>query len=383
MSATRLAKGTVEVIADEDALTAVAGPWRRLAESRGNGFVTPEWFFAARRSLDDASAPAVAVVRDDGGNVRGVLPLLARRSRRGATAAFAGGERADLVHPAAAEQDEARVARLAATGLADHLGSRCRLDLGRVDTTAAWWRELAEGWPSRLSPVFGPPEPLPFARIEGLTWDGYLATRSGQFRNQVRRKTRSLERDHTVALRQASSQAEARADVETLLRLHDARWGERRDGTALAEPGARELLYEFAAQAHERGWLRLYSLDVDGETVAAWYGWRLGGRFSYYQAGFDPCWAKQSVGFLMLARTVEAAITEGASYYDLLLGGEAFKSRFATGERHGHTVLLAPPLSAARAMAAARSCGRSLVRALPEGPRNRVRDVRRAITRGG
>jgi CelD/BcsL family acetyltransferase involved in cellulose biosynthesis len=383
VSATRLAKGTVDLIADEDALAGVSESWRGLAEARGNAFVTPEWFFAVRKSGDDGSTPVVAVVRDETGEVRGVLPLLAEGSGRSATVSFAGAGRADLVHPAATEEDEAAVARLAAGALARHLGSRCRLDLGRVDETSVWWQELAAGWPSRLSAVLGPPEPLPFASIEGLSWDGYLATRSGQFRNQVRRKTRSLERDHTVALRRASSAEEARAGVETLLRLHDSRWRHRRDDTALAEPGARELLREFAVPAHERGWLRLYSLEVDGQAVAAWYGWRLGDRFSYYQAGFDPSWSRQSVGFLMLARTVEAAIAEGASVYDLLLGGEAFKSRFATGEAQGRAVLLAPPLSAARLAAVAGARARTLVRALPEGPRERVRDLRRAVPGGG
>ncbi len=383
MSATRLANGTVDVIADEGALTGVAAPWRRLAESRGNAFVTPEWFFAVQRARGEPSEPAVAVVRDDEGEVRGVLPLLARRKGRGATAGFAGAEQADLVHPAAREEDEAPVARLAAPALGRHLGSRCRLALGRVDAGSVWWRGLVENWPSRLSSVLGPPEPLPFARIEGLTWESYLATRSGQFRNQVRRKTRSLERDHAVTLRRASTTEEVRADVEILLRLHDSRWRRRRDDTALAKPGARELLYEFAALAHDRGWLRLYSLEVDGHVVAAWYGWHLGDRFSYYQAGFDPGWSRHSVGFLMLARTVEAAIAEGASFYDLLLGGEAFKSRFATGERQGRAVLLAPPLSTARAAAVARARGRALLRALPEGARDRVRDVRRAVAGGG
>jgi CelD/BcsL family acetyltransferase involved in cellulose biosynthesis len=383
VSATTLLNPTVEVIADEGALAEVIDPWRRLAELRGNAFVTPDWYLIARRCLDPTAAPVVTVVRSGGGEVRGVLPLLRARAGRGPGLRFAGARYADLVHPAAAEEDEAMVASLAAPRLAEHVGSRCRLDLGRVDADSTWWRELGSGWSPALSAVVGPHEPLPYAGIAGSTWEEYLGTRSGQFRNQVRRKARSLERDHEVILRQPSSTKEVPGHVETLFRLHDARWRDRRDETALAESTAREFLAEFAAAAHDRGWLRLYSLEVDGEAVAAWYGWRLGGRFSYYQAGFDPDWSKYSVGFLMLARTVEAAIAEGAAEYDLLLGDEAFKARFATGERQGHSVLLTPSLSAARLVAVGKARGRSLVRALPAPLRDRVRALRQRIAGGG
>jgi CelD/BcsL family acetyltransferase involved in cellulose biosynthesis len=81
--------------------------------------------------------------------------------------------------------------------------------------------------------------------------------------------------------------------------------------------------------------MRLYLLEVDGAAAAARYGWRVGDRFSYFQAGFEPAWSRQR-GFLLLAETVRAAIAEGAEH-DLLVGDEAFKARFATGERLGST----------------------------------------------
>jgi CelD/BcsL family acetyltransferase involved in cellulose biosynthesis len=117
----------------------------------------------------------------------------------------------------------------------------------------------------------------------------------------------------------------------------------------------REFHREFTREAQGRGWLRLYLLEVDAAPVAGWYGWRLGNRFSYYQAGFDPAWGRYSVGFLLLAETVREAIAEGASEYDLLLGDEPFKARFATGRRLGRSVLLAPRVSRSRLAATARA----------------------------
>ncbi len=118
---------------------------------------------------------------------------------------------------------------------------------------------------------------------------------------------------------------------------------------------------------------------MDGAAAAAWYGWHVGDRFSYYQAGFEPAWSRYSVGFLLLAETVREAIAEGAAEYDLLVGDEAFKARFATGERLGSSALLAPPISRMRLMASVERVARSGWRAMPGPAREGIRTLRQRI----
>jgi CelD/BcsL family acetyltransferase involved in cellulose biosynthesis len=373
---------TVEVIEADEALGPLLDPWRELAVARGSAFATPEWFLAAREALHPDAAPAIIVARDDRGEVRGLVPLLAWSPARGSRLASHPGTRfGDLFEPVTERGCEEELAAMAAPALHRHLGSRCRIDLGRVEAGAGWWRELARAWPGAMTAVPQPDEPLPYISLRGLDWQGYLATRSGQLRNQVKRKMRSLERDHDVSLRRTQAAEQVAGDLETLFELHDARFQTRDDASSIAGTGARELHRRFAAAAHERGWLRLYRLEVDGAAVAAWYGWRVGERFSYYQAGFDPSWSRYSVGFLLLAETIREAIQEGADEYDLLLGDEAFKTRFATDQRLGCRVLLAPPISGGRLAAAARGLARSGMRAMPEPARERVRALRNRIRR--
>jgi CelD/BcsL family acetyltransferase involved in cellulose biosynthesis len=354
-----------EVISSEADLAGIADSWRGLAEATGNPFVTPDWFLAALATVERGAEPAVAAAFGDDGGLRGVLPLL--RPAGGGPVTFAATRYADRLQPAAAPGDEDEVAEAVAGALADHLGARTALDLGRVDSKTTWCESLARGWPGRRALIAQPPDPMPMLSLEGLSWDDYLASRSGQFRNQVKRKRKGLERDHEVNLRRTSEPEVVERDIETLFALHDARWGAREGDSSLGDPGARQLLVEFAKASQAAGWLRLFVFEVDGTAVAAWYGWRVGGRYSYYQAGFDPDWSRQSVGFLLLAETIRAAIEEGAREYDLLWGDEAFKSRFTNGMAYGRRVTLAPPVSGARMRSSAMGIARLGRRALRRG----------------
>ena len=98
------------------------------------------------------------------------------------------------------------------------------------------------------------------------------------------------------------------------------------------------------AAALERDWLRLWFLELDGEPVASWYGWRLGDRYSFYNGGFDPSRSKLSPGMVLLARVLESAFEEGARTFDFLLGDESYKGRFADQTREVHDLTLARAL---------------------------------------
>jgi CelD/BcsL family acetyltransferase involved in cellulose biosynthesis len=122
------------------------------------------------------------------------------------------------------------------------------------------------------------------------------------------------------------------------VRLHRERWGE---GSSSFVPPRDALHRDFAAAALERGWLRLWTLELDGRPAAAWLGYRFGGCEWYYQAGRDPALEREAVGFVLMAHTVREALNDGVREYRLLLGGEAYKDRFATADPGLETVVFA------------------------------------------
>ena len=368
----------VEIVTSRAELEALEADWRALSELRGNAFVSPEWFFAW---LDAGTQqPLVPVVRRPDGVLRGLLPLVAT-SRAIRTLRFAGGDFADEVHPVAAESDEADVAAAAVPALFERATTRTVLWLDHVGLEADW----ADGVVSARSPALAAWEDqriaLPYLDVRGLTWESFLATRSANFRSQLKRKLYALERLPGVRFRRTAEAAELEADLRTFFELHEQRWQSLGRASTLADPLARRALSGFARGAFAAGWLRLWLLEVEERPAAAWLGWRLGDRYSYYQAGLDPARSSLSAGFLLLAHSVRAAIEEGAATYDLLAGDEAFKRRFATGERMAKTIVLARHGGPGHAATAVGVAARRLGRRLPPGLRRRLRSLRGAARR--
>ena len=100
-------------------------------------------------------------------------------------------------------------------------------------------------------------------------------------------------------------------------------------------------------------WLRLWFLEVDGEPVAASYGFRLGRIESKYQMGRDPRWSRERVGTVLVAHVIRSAVDDGIREVRFLRGGEPYKYRWATLDPGLETVALAQSRRGAAAMAAA------------------------------
>lgn len=356
-------------------LADVEDAWAALAEARGNPFVSPAWFSAWLRTCGSDDRAFVPTLRERDGRLVGLLPLVLSGRKRLRSLSFAGAAFGDYFHPVAFEgADEVATARAAAAALRERRRDWAILVADYVKAQASWLAELAttETMPLAAAPYHDRPSVYRSIDLSGLTWEGYLANRSANFRSQLGRKARRLTHDHDVVYRQTEAGTLAR-DMETLFDLHARRWAGRRTAVFASE-GAREFHLEFAAAALARRWLRLWLLEVDGAPIAAWYGWRVGDRFLYYQAGFDADWSTHSPGLLMLGHTIRAALEEGAAVYDMLLGNETYKARFTeVDERAARTVVLTRRTHPARALVAADAAARRAVRRLPRGRSAKVR----------
>ena len=177
----------------------------------------------------------------------------------------------------------------------------------------------------------------------------------------MRKRERALLRDHSVRYLLTEEPGRLEADMELLMRLHDARW----EGASRAFAGPRRAFHhDFARQALERGWLRLRILELDDRPVAASLGFRFGGVESNYQTGRDPGFSESSVGFVLLCHSIREALEDGMREWRFLLGDEPYKGRFADHDRGLERVVhAAEPARARRARRSRRAPRRQGARA--------------------
>jgi CelD/BcsL family acetyltransferase involved in cellulose biosynthesis len=295
--------------------------WDELAERSGSVFATWEWATSWWRHFGEGSEQILLRwALPDG--PKAIFPLC--RSRRGPLSVlrFIGYGPGDTLGPVCAPADRGAAAAALTAALGEGAGG-------------PWHVLLAERLPvGELGPALGgrqlQREACPELEIGGRSWEEFVAAQSRNMREKLRRNTRKLEKQHELSFRLCEDPARLDDDLGTLIRLHRARWGEGEG--AFQREAVVAFHHDFAAAALRRGWLRLWTMEIDGEPAAAWYGFRFGGAESFYQSGRDPRFDRFSVGFLMLMRTIQAAFEDGLDRYSFLRGDEPYKDRLAEAD---------------------------------------------------
>jgi CelD/BcsL family acetyltransferase involved in cellulose biosynthesis len=337
-------------------LEAAREAWEALEGRAGRVYSTWSWADAWWRQFGAGCELELHSVHHDGG-LAALLPLY--RTRRGPIALLRliGHGVADEMGPVCAPTD----APLAAEALRTVLRSELPLHgLALVDRLFG-----ADPVADHVRGATVRTEASPVLWREGRDWESWLASRSANLRQQLRRRERRLRQDYGLRYRLTSDPAQLDADLSTLIRLHHMRWI---GGGSAAFSACREAFHrDFAHRALARGWLRLWLAEVHDRPVAAYYGFRFGATEWYYQAGRDPAWDGTAVGQVLLAHSIRAALQDGVESYRFGVGDEPYKSRFASADPGLRTLAVGRPAVQAAAESAAR-----VARALPLSVKERI-----------
>lgn len=305
--------------------------WTRLAQLGGNVFGTWDWANCWYKHLGAGARLALAVARRPDGEAVAILPIYVARERPVRLTRFVGAGLSDELGPVCAPPD----VRFAGAALRHHIDET----LGKAGLFLG--ERLRDEGPLRstLDATTVLRAASPVLEIEGGTFDEFLASRSRNLREQVRRRERKLAREENLSYRLTQDPDQLDGDMEILMRLHAARWA---DGQSRVFDGPRAQFHlDFARRALENGWLRLWTMELRGRPVASWYGLRFGGAETYYQAGRDPAYGSMNVGFVLLCHTIRCAFEDGMRCYRFGSGDEAYKSRFADDGPGLRTVAIA------------------------------------------
>jgi CelD/BcsL family acetyltransferase involved in cellulose biosynthesis len=180
----------------------------------------------------------------------------------------------------------------------------------------------------------------PYIPLVGHTWDSFLATIGASHRANVRRRLRALQQQFEVRFERVNTECERREALERLAVYHERRFDSR--GTAFRTPKLRAFHDEATARALDAGWLRMFVLRIDEAPVAVMYGLLYSNTFYFYQHGFDDQYQQYSIGLVLIALSIRAAIEEGATEFDMLWGTEPYKFLWARHTRELRNIHLFP-----------------------------------------
>src|SRR5439155_1074495 len=167
------------------------------AKVRPAGGAVIAWADAWWRVYGDDRTLLVTACRDHDGRLVAVLPLYLSTRRPVRTLRFLGHGPADQLGPVCAAEDRIAVA--------EALKRLLTAELSAWDVFLAERLAPSEGWTGALGGPCRHRRESPTLLIGGRSWEEFLASRSKNFREQVRRRDRKLRREHEVELRLTGS----------------------------------------------------------------------------------------------------------------------------------------------------------------------------------
>ncbi len=389
-----------EWITTEDGLDALRAGWRALGDDDDPGAIFRSWEWQATwwRTIGHRRRRELRILigRDRDGTIRGIVPMyldrapvagvLPRRRLRFIGDITVGSDYLGLI-----------ASRAERAALAVPFARRIAVDPVLRKASMIELNDLREDDPFTEALVEAL-EAGGFVDIEvtrryicpvadwGLDVEPYLASRPQKFGSQVRNRRKDLAKKPGFRLEIVTEPDRVVEGLEALFRLHRQRWEEEGGSEAFTSAAVEDFHRRAGRLLAERGLARLAILEVEGQPVAAAYGFVHGARFAYYQAGLLPEWRRRSAGSVVMVEMMRAAAAEGAREMDFLRGDEAYKGIWATTARatcsvHARRATRAA-WGAARAMAALARLRAGVKAALPEPALLALRRLRSRLNHG-
>ncbi len=173
---------------------------------------------------------------------------------------------------------------------------------------------------------------------------------SGKLRKLRMARHRAERRGATV---ETAAPETALAHVDALIRLHAARWESRGEAGVLADPAVQAFHRDATPRLAAAGLLHATLLRVEGRVAGVFHGLRRGRTLYAYLGGFDPGFAFESPGTVLLGHALDIAMAGGAGTLSLLRGAEPYKYEWGAVDRINSRRMLHRPAPRAETWPAA------------------------------
>lgn len=127
------------------------------------------------------------------------------------------------------------------------------------------------------------------------------------------------------------------SSFSALERLHEEQWQQRGGHGVLSTARDRRFHREVARRFLACKLLHLYELRTRNHLIGVFYGFAHNNRTYFYLSGFDPAYAKFSIGTILIGHAVEQTFAQGFQEFDFQRGQESHKYKW--GARDEFTFL--------------------------------------------
>lgn len=311
------------------AIESLAPEWNRLLDRFPTAtiFSTPEWLGAWWRAFGGARRLAVVGFFDAGEGLVGLAPLAFDPVGPIKVLRLMGdgsGDSDNLDIPVCPGRE-----RQVAEELVSYLGGADGWDVCQLNTLPSHSpvaRCLIDHLQERGWTHFHSSRPWCAIGLPA-SWEEYLRQLSSKERGKIGLRTRALEKRYPVRYRKCGPD-DRLASLAALYHLHQIRWQRVGEPGSFASPERRQFYEEISRVFLERNWLEFWRLEMNGETVAAQFGFRYRDTVFSLQEGFDPAYAPASVGYVLRAHVLKQLIEQGVRRYDFLAGDSDSKRRW-------------------------------------------------------
>jgi CelD/BcsL family acetyltransferase involved in cellulose biosynthesis len=373
---------SAELITRAEDLGAYTDAWDALAIAAQRPLGSPKWLMPWLRHAAPEGAQVRTIVLRENDELVGIAPFIVQHGSMGRVDARLFGvpftERREPFAKLGHEQELAEhTARLLAAEKTTILA------LEGIDQTSHWPDWLASSYPGGMKPVIARRAVLdtPTLGLDGMSYDDWMQSKSGNFRSQMRRMRRQLGDDGGL-VRMTGASDDIEKDVDAFMRLHLGRW-EGKGGSGLAEIAMHDMLVDAARELLPEERFRLYLVELNGKAIGAGLFVAAGGELAYFNGGFDEEYGKYKPTLQTILSALEDAFARGEQRLDFGGGAQPYKLRFADGEAPLTWVNLRPrnaryPLTRAQLLKDdLRWHGLNAFRKLPEERRDQLKKLLR------
>ncbi|UQA62095.1 GNAT family N-acetyltransferase [Polyangium aurulentum] len=338
-----MARYTTRILTNESDIAAITPSWECLLERSGRPslFQHPAWIDIHARTVGWGGGGAyvrriVVVTLHEGDRLVGLAPLITSRALWTARIGYQAVAPIPIVRTVLAgqnllapEEPEAHAALLGALAEATPESHLVRLEC--LPTSSLLFQSIQQSAALGEQYWIDTPPAEPRWRIDlPETFDGYVKSLGSRGRRMIRSAVKKLEGDNDGSLRveRCTRHEDLPRFFEAIEHISQRSWQGTKLGRVLRADTHGDRIRAYV----DRGWLRGHVLRIGEAPVAFVLGVQAYGTYLYDEPGYDPAWAPEQPGVILLARILQDLCAEnGARHFDFGEGDALYKRILSSG----------------------------------------------------